>query len=210
MLDVATAGNLVQGILACLVRRGVTSRGGLVEVDLLSSAVDLTFEQFTCFLNDGETQPKRHAIGNANPYQPAPYGIYKAQDGYFAFAMTPLAKVAELLDAPQIAQFEAYARTDEIKALVATILAKQPVQHWLNILEPAGVWCAPVLDWTDLVHGEGFATLDNVITISGPDGQTARTTLPPLRIDGARPGSDAPAPTLGNPTHAVWSNRQTA
>ncbi|MGB5557676.1 MAG: CoA transferase, partial [Paracoccaceae bacterium] len=203
MLDVATAANLVQGILACLVRRGVTGAGGLVEVDLISSAIDMTFEQFTCFLNDGEQQPRRHAIGNANPYQPAPYGLYRASDGFFAFAMTPLAKVADLLGAPEIAAFaqsEAFSRKDEIKAIVARICAAKPVQHWLDILEPAGIWCAPVLDWPRFVASDGFAALDTILTIRTATGAEARTTRCPIRLDGKTLRGTAAAPALGADT----------
>lgn len=208
MLDVATAANLVQGILACLLRRGVTNAGGLVEVDLISSAIDMTFEQFTCFLNDGEQQPRRHEIGNANPYQPAPYGLYRASDGYFAFAMTPLATVAKLLDAPEIAGFaqaEAFTRRDEIKAIVADICAQKPVQHWLDILEPAGIWCAPVLDWPGFVASEGFAVLDPIQTIRTASGSEARTTRCPIRLDGATLRASAAAPSLGANTEEIFS-----
>lgn len=207
MLDVATAANLVQGILACLVRRGVTGKGGLVEVDLMSSAIDMTFEQFTCFLNDGEQQPQRHEIGNANPYQPAPYGLYRASDGYFAFAMTPLSIVAKLLDAPEIAAFEqttAFTQKDEIKAIVAHICATKPVQHWLDILEPAGIWCAPVLDWPGFVATDGFRALDPVQTIRTAAGFEARTTRCPIRLDGRKLGGSAAAPPLGADTIAVF------
>tara|TARA_R110002096_G_scaffold419345_1_gene623947 strand:- start:2359 stop:3519 length:1161 start_codon:yes stop_codon:yes gene_type:complete len=208
MLDVATAGNLVQGILACLVRRSISGTGGLVEVDLMSSAIDMTFEQFTCFLNDNEQQPRRHEIGNANPYQPAPYGLYRASDGFFAFAMTPLATVARLLDAPEIAGFaqsEAFSRCDEIKAIVARICAKKPVQHWLDILEPAGIWCAPVLDWPGFVASEGFAALDPVQTIRTGSGAEARTTRCPIRLDGQiLRGPDA-APALGADTAMIFA-----
>lgn len=209
MLDVATAANLVQGILACLVRRGVTGKGGLVEVDLMSSAIDMTFEQLTCFLNDGEQTPKRHAIGNANPYQPAPYGIYRASDGYFAFAMTPLTRVAELLGAPEIAAFpqsEAYSRKDEIKAIVAGICATRPVQHWLDILEPAGIWCAPVLDWPGFVASDGFAALDPVQTIRTAAGSEARTTRCPIRLDGRTLQNPQAAPRLGADTASVFGS----
>lgn len=207
MLDVATAGNLVQGILACLVRRGISGTGGLVEVDLLSSAIDMTFEQFTCFLNDAERQPRRHALGNANPYQPAPYGIYKASDGYFAFAMTPLARVAELLEASEIAaydQSQAFTHLDEIKAIIARTCATEPVQHWLDILEPAGIWCAPVLDWPGFVASDGFAALDPVQMIRSASGAEARTTRCPIRLDGAKLRNPSAAPALGADTLAVW------
>ena len=206
MLDVAAAGHLVQGILACLVRRGVTGRGGLVEVDLMSAAIDMTFEQLTCFLNADGQAPRRHAQGNANPYQPAPYGIYRTADGYMALAMTPLDRLAELLEEPRIAAFgqdQAFARLDEIKAVVADVLALRPTPAWLGILEPAGVWCAPVLDWPSFTRSEGFAALDPLMTIRGASGAEARTTRCPIRIDGRAPRSTAAAPALGADTAAV-------
>lgn len=203
MLDVATAGHLVQGLLACLVRRGVTGKGGLVEVDLMSAAVDMTFEQLTCFLNDDNRQPRRHAQGNANPYQPAPYGLYKAADGWMAVAMCPLGKLAGLLEAPQIAEFpqeDAFARLDEIKAVVAKVLATRPVQHWLDRLEPAGVWCAPVMDWPGFVASEGFAALDALQNIRTTSGDSASTTRCPIRVDGRILRNPSAAPRLGADT----------
>ncbi len=209
-LDVATAGNLVQGILACLLRRAVSNKGGLVEVDLLSAAIDMTFEQFTCFLNDKETQPVRHKSGNANPYQPAPYGIYKTVDGYLAFAMTPLAKVADLLGAPEIAAFGqegAFSHLNEIKSLIAEIFEKRSTQHWLDLLEPAGIWCAPCLDWPGFVATEGFRALDPVQTIRSEQGTEAKTTACPIRIDGAMLKSGKGAPALGAHTDELIAEK---
>jgi len=206
MLDVATAANLVQGILACLVRRGVTGEGGIVEVDLLSAAMDMTFEQFTCFLNDNHRQPIRHELGNANPYQPAPYGVYQTSDGYLALAMTPLSRLADLLDAPQITEFgqdRSFTDLDRIKALVAPLFANAPTRHWLDLLEPAGVWSAPVLDWPAFVETEGFKALDPVQTIRTASGAEARTTRCPIRIDGNSLGNPMGAPALGADTASV-------
>lgn len=203
MLDVATAANLVQGILACLVRRGMTGKGGLVEVDLLSSAIDMTFEQFTCFLNDGRKQPRRHKIGNANPYQPAPYGTYATADSHLAFAMTPLEVVAEVLEAPEIANYaqdEAFSKLDEIKEIVAGIIARKPTDHWLGVLEAAGIWCAPVLDWNGLVASNGFDALETVHTIRTLQGSKAETTRLPMRIDGQVMVSREAGPALGADT----------
>jgi crotonobetainyl-CoA:carnitine CoA-transferase CaiB-like acyl-CoA transferase len=63
--DLFTGAHLVQGILACLVRRGVTGRGGRVEVSLLESTLDFQFEVLTTYLNDGGQLPKRSAFNNA-------------------------------------------------------------------------------------------------------------------------------------------------
>ena len=207
MLDVATAANLVQGILACLVRRGVTGKGGLVEVDLLSSAIDMTLEQFTCFLNDAHRQPRRHELGNANPYQPAPYGIYITADGHLALAMTELAQLAEVLESRAIARFaqeEAFSKLDQIKRIVAGALAKKPTDHWLGLLESAGIWCAPILDWTGLTRTEGFSALDMVQTVKTGTGSEAETTRLPIRIDGMALGSSKAGPPLGADTVAFF------
>ena len=51
--DLAASAHLVQGILACLVQRGVSGKGGKVEVSLLESILDLQFELTSTFLNDG-------------------------------------------------------------------------------------------------------------------------------------------------------------
>ncbi|WP_025769260.1 CaiB/BaiF CoA transferase family protein [Thioalkalivibrio sp. HK1] len=206
MLDVATAGNLVQGILACLLRRGITGKGALVEVSLLSAALDLTFEQFTCFLNDAKRQPQRHRIGNANPYQPAPYGIYKTVSGYLAIAMTPLSELARLLQAPEIDAFgqeRAFCDRNDIKAVIAGILATRTTDEWLGILEPAGVWCAPVLDWPDFIASDGFEALDAVQTIRSASGDEAYTTRCPIRIDGRNLGKGEGAPALGLHTRTI-------
>ena len=204
--DMATAGNLVQGVLACLLRRATTGAGGLVEVDLLSSALDQFFEQFTCFLNDGNKQPRRHEKANANPYQPAPYGVYKTADGHLALAMTPLAKLAELLEAPEIADYDqeqAYSNLDDIKAIIARVISGKPTGVWLKVLEPEGIWCAQVMDWPEFITSEGFKALDPVQKIRSESGSEALTTRCPIRIDGEPISSSLGAPTLGAHTDSV-------
>jgi crotonobetainyl-CoA:carnitine CoA-transferase CaiB-like acyl-CoA transferase len=74
--DMFAGAHLVQGILAALVRRGVTGKGGRVEVSLLESTLDLQFEVLSTFLNDGGKQPVRSSVNNAHAYLGAPYGIY--------------------------------------------------------------------------------------------------------------------------------------
>lgn len=96
--DLMTGAHLVQGILACLVRRGITGNGGHVEVSLLESVLDLQFEVLTTHLNDGGQLPQRSTINNAHAYLGAPYGIYATQDGYLALAMGSILTLADLLE----------------------------------------------------------------------------------------------------------------
>src|SRR5947208_226634 len=59
---------LVQGVLACLVRRATTNQGGLVETSLLEAVTDLQFEVLTTHLNDGGKLPDRSKLGNGQAY----------------------------------------------------------------------------------------------------------------------------------------------
>ncbi len=205
--DLAAGAHLAQGILAALVRRGVTGRGGRVEVSLMESALDLQFEQFTTFLNTGRAQPRRGAVNNANVYVAAPYGLYRTADGHVAVAMTPVARLADLIDCPALAPFadpgRAFADRDRIKAILAAHLLARPTAHWLGLLEPEGIWCADVLDWPGLAAHPGFAALDAIQEVEGESGARLATTRCPVRVDGAVLKSPRAAPRLGADTAAV-------
>ncbi|MFY0682651.1 MAG: CoA transferase [Thalassovita sp.] len=212
LLDVQTGANLVQGILAALLRRGMTGQGGLVEVDMMSCALDLQFEQLTAYLNDDKGIPPRSAVSNANVYGTAPYGIYATKDGYLALAMTPLERLETLLPCPELSRFaqdQAFAERDVIKAVLADLLRSQSTQHWLDRLEPADIWCAKVMTWAELEQTDGFAALKPVQTITTKSGFSARTTRCPIRIDGHILTSPVGAPALGADTETYFPAAET-
>lgn len=205
--DLTASAHLVQGILAALVRRGVTARGGLVEVSLLESILDLQFELTTTFLNDGGRAPQRSAFNNAHAYLGAPYGIYATADGFLALAMGSVPKLGELLELPALAAYSDpkswFNRRDEIKQLLADQLKTQPTRHWLDQLEPADYWCAEVLSWEALWRTEAFSQLDFVQEVTRDDGPTLRTTRCPITIDGERFKSSRGAPRVGQHTAVI-------
>ncbi|HEU5099828.1 MAG TPA: CoA transferase [Roseiflexaceae bacterium] len=199
--DMLAGAHLTQGILACLVRRGVTGHGGLVEVSLLESVLDLQFEVLTTYLNDGGQQPRRSAINNANAYLGAPYGIYATADGYLALAMGSVTQLGELLGcAPLLAYGDPqtwFTQRDEIKGHLAQHLRARPTADWLAVLEAADYWCADVLTWPRLIEQEAFQVLSMTQTVRRANGATLETTRCPIRIDGARLTSPRGAPKVG-------------
>ena len=205
--DLTASAHLVQGILAALVRRGVTGRGGLVEVSLLESILDLQFEVTTTFLNDGGKTPQRSRVNNGHAYLGAPYGIYATANGHLALAMGSIVKLGELLSLPALAQFTDpktwFTRRDEIKQLLADHLKTQPTSHWLAQLEPADYWCAEVLSWPKLWETEAFRALDFIQEVTRDDGPTLRTTRCPITIDGERYTASRGAPRVGQHTTAI-------
>ena len=199
--DMFAGAHCVQGILACLVRCGVTGKGGLVEVSLLESVLDIQFEVLTTHLNDGGRLPERSAINNANAYLGAPYGIYQTRDGYLAMAMGSVVQLGELLGCEPLKNFTDpktwFSHRDEIKAELARHLKKENTAHWLAILEPADIWCADVLTWTQLLAHEGFRALDMTQKVSRDNGAHLLTTRCPIRVDGAVLTSPRGAPKVG-------------
>jgi CoA:oxalate CoA-transferase len=205
--DLFAGAHLVQGILACLVRRGVTGFGGHVEVSLLESILDAQFELLTTFLNDGRRPPRRSAVNNGNAYLGAPYGIYKTADGFIALAMGSIPRLGELLGCPRLAEFADpktwFGRRDEIKHILAEHLTTGSTNHWLNILEPADVWCADVFTWSRLVEHDAFKSLDMLQEIRCRDGSSMTTVRCPIRIDGSIYKSDKGAPRVGQDTELI-------
>jgi CoA:oxalate CoA-transferase len=205
--DLTASAHLVQGILAALVRRGTTGRGGLVEVSLLESILDLQFEVTTTYLNDGGLDPKRSAINNGHAYLGAPYGIYATSDGYLALAMGSVLKLGELLGLASLAAFADpatwFTHRDEIKQLLVDHLKTHSTQHWLDRLEPADYWCANVLTWSQLWQTDAFRALDFVQDVTRDDGPTLRTTRCPITIDGEHFKSPRGAPRVGQHTQAI-------
>jgi len=192
---------LVEGILAALVRRGISGDGATVETSLLEAIVDLQFEVLTTHLNDGGRPPSRAATDNAHAYLAAPYGVYRTSDGWLALAMTPLDTLEPALGLP-LSGRDAFAERNAIKAEIARVLADGTTAAWVDRLRAGGIWCAPVSDWPTLLAEEAFVRLDMLQRLTR--GATPiTTTRAPVRLDGHRVGAAAAAPSVGEHSDAI-------
>jgi len=206
--DMLAGAACAQGILAALVRRGVTGEGGHVETSLMEALIDLQFEVLTTHLNDGRRLPRRSSFRSAHAYLAAPYGVYPAKDGYLAIAMTPIPKLADLLEMEDLAPYRDrpsswFTARDEIKAIIAQRIAQKSIDDWLAILEPADIWCARVLNWEEVLESDGFRALDLLQTVTREDGVSITTTRSPLRVDGVRAEVTRAAPRVGEHSEAI-------
>lgn len=197
---------LTEGILAALVRRGISGEGALVQTSLLEALIDLQFEVLTTHLNDGNRPPQRPEFRGAHAYLAAPYGIYPTCDGHLALSMMPLGKLALALSAPELARFaseEQFSMRDTIKREIAALLARQTSAYWLEQLRPHDIWCAEVLDWPRLLANPAFTALDMLQTVHRSDGTPVDTTRSPLRMNRQRPLSQRGAPHVGEHSAAL-------
>ena len=205
--DMLAGHNLCEGILACLVRRGLTGRGGLVETSLMEALLDFQFEVLTTYLNDGGRAPRRSAFRNAHAYLAAPYGVYDTANGYLALAMTHLPTLGTLLNLTELEKIsdsaEGFRRRDEIKRAIAKRLKEHTTEHWLQILNTSDIWCAQVLDWPALRASEAFQQLAMLQALTDDRGIEILTTRSPIRLDGSLLTSKRLAPSVGQHTEAI-------
>ena len=121
--DSLCGAQLVQGILAALVRRGKTGQGALIEISMLESLLDFQFEFLTTYHSSGQL-PRRSELSNGNPLLSAPYGIYTTADGYIAIAMVNIPELARAIGSADLAAYDqeqAFSHRDEIKSVLTEI-----------------------------------------------------------------------------------------
>ena len=203
--DMLCGAQLVQGILAALIRRHKTGKGALIEISLMESLLDFQFELLTTYFNSGKTVT-RSGISNGNPLLGAPYGIYQTSDGYIAVAMMDLHLLAQAIECPQLETYQqehTFMNRDEIKQILTTHLAQHPSGYWMKRLRQHGLWAMEVLDWNGLRQAVAYQVLDMEQPLNLPGGSQVFTTRCPIRINGEKLFSSKPAPLLGQHTDKV-------
>ena len=202
--DVLAGAALAQGVLALLVRRGITGEGGLVETSLIEAIADLQFELLSTFLNDGRRTPSRPRNNPAHAYLAAPYGVYKTLDGHVAIAMNDLKDLFQTLEVTcSLEGLDPFSDRDAIAAILAEKLAFRSTEHWTRKMTDADLWAAPVMDWNELIDSGTLQKL-GMIGKNARGDQSFSVLLSPLRVDGSRPSAVGSAPYL-NENPISWS-----
>ena len=196
--DILCGAQLVQGILAALIRRQKKGIGALIEISLMESLLDFQFELLTTYYTDYH-QPKRSDISNGHPLLSAPYGIYGTADGYIALAMMDIHQLAAAIHCNELKNFlkdDAFSKRDEIKTVLTKHLSVQKTDYWLSLLQEQGLWAMEVFDWEKMMNHPAYKALamEQTFTVGDKDFITTRC---PIRINGERLYADKRAPKLG-------------
>ena len=197
---------LAMGILAALFRRATTGKGCRVDVNLLSAAIDLQIESFTCFLNGNRPDSVTPSKYSGGWYFSAPYGIFPTADGHLAISLTSLGTLAEALKAPRIAEFnvaDEYDRRDEINALVAEVLKQRSNSEWAEIMARYKIWHAPVNDYAAVVRDPQVVHNHSFLTIPGATGKPITLVNHPVKYDGKSPEVRIAPPPVGAQTDEI-------
>ena len=141
--DFAASQSMVAGILTALIARDRQGVGQQVEVDLFSSTLNAMAQENFAVLNQN-AKFRRSEAGIATPWNDAPYGPHPTSDGFVAIAMSPLDKLAQLFEDPELARFDSFADRDQIKLRIDRHTKPLTTDALLRLLRGADLWCAPV------------------------------------------------------------------
>ncbi|MFF9606711.1 CaiB/BaiF CoA transferase family protein [Streptomyces sp. NPDC014684] len=208
--DIAAAMYAFSGVLAALVRRGVTGRGGPVEVSMLEALAEWMGHPLHHAMHGGEP-PARTGLAHAVI---APYDAYPTADGGRVLLSVQndreWRRLAEqVLNRPELgtdpdfatnaARVANRARTDE---LVARELAALGADEALDLLERAGIACARLRDLHELAGHPQLAARDRWRQVGTPAGPL-KALLPPLTLPGGEEARMGDVPALGQHTEPL-------
>jgi crotonobetainyl-CoA:carnitine CoA-transferase CaiB-like acyl-CoA transferase len=150
--DLVAGAYAAMGVLAALVRRQRTGEGEELSTALTDGMVSMLAFMASNYFATGQL-PER--TGNDHGLV-APYGLFEASDGQVAIAPSNDAVYFKLLDALGIPELRdhpsfrtpaaRFSRRPEINQRINEVTRTRPIEHWMAVLNAAGVPCGRVLN----------------------------------------------------------------
>ena len=207
--DLVAGAYAAMGILAALVRRNRTGEGEEVATALTDSMTSMLAFLATNYFADGRLPVRTgndHALAS-------PYGLFEAADGEIAVAPSNDTFYFKLLDALGLAHLKDHPDflTNDLRfrhraAINAEINARtrlQPVAHWIDVLNRAGVPCGRVLDMRQVFEDPQTRHQQMRITIDHPQYGRLDVLGFPIKFSDEPCRVHRPPPALGADTDAI-------
>jgi len=197
--------------VVCALRQAQASGHGThIDVPMLGATLGIAALQTSEFFGSGKDPVK---LGSAHPRN-APYQAFKCQDGYFGMAAGNQAlwqSVCEVVQQPHWLQDPRFLspslraqHQDELRELLEAIFAKAQCAHWLERFRAAGVPCAPINSYEQVLADPQVQHMNWVQPLTLPNGVQTRTFGAPVQFDGqSMPIRRAP-PALGEHNAEVF------
>ncbi len=202
------------GAMAALMQRGITGRGQEVDSALFENNVFLVGQHMMQYAVTGEAAapiPERISAW-------AVYDVFSVKDdGQIFLAAVSDAQWRTLCDALDFADLKAdpllATNNDRVRARPTLLpelrrrLAAYSTEQLSDVFERNGLPYAPIVRPEQLFDDPHLNATGGLAEVTLTDGeragQTARTTLLPIRMDGQRPGIRHNPPTLGEHTRQL-------
>ncbi|MDR5704223.1 MAG: CoA transferase, partial [Armatimonadota bacterium] len=207
--DLGAALFLTYAILSAYIHRLRTGEGQYVETSLLEAGIALSVWEATEYFSTGNVpQP----TGSAHRMS-APYQAFRCQDGYITVGganqrswerLCKALGLEHLLNRPEFATDASRVRhRQELAAIIEDVTVQKPRDHWLKVLEEAGVPCGSILTYPEVFLHPQTVAREMVQEIEHPVGGRIRQIGPAVKCSATPARIRRPAPRLGEHTEEV-------
>jgi crotonobetainyl-CoA:carnitine CoA-transferase CaiB-like acyl-CoA transferase len=185
--------------------RGVarTGEGTHIDVPMLGATLAIAALQTSEYFGTGRDPQK---LGSAHPRN-APYQAFKARDTYFGMAAGNNAlwkSVCSVVGRPELESDARYTSTTlraqhqvELRDTLEAILANHDAEHWIARFREAGVPCAPINTYSQVLADMQVEHMEWVQPLELPNGVQTRTFASPVKFSGQTPEIRMRPPGLG-------------
>ena len=176
--------------------------GRHIDASLLDVQVAMLANQASNFLVSGKA-PKR--LGNAHP-NIVPYQAFPTADGHLVLAVGNDAQFVKFCDCagcPELARDARYttnasrvAHRADLIPQVQAVLRTRTTSAWVDLLEEAGVPCAPIHDIAQVIDDPHVRARGLQVDLASDDGAPVPGVGNPMCIDGVRMHAESAPPRL--------------
>ncbi|EFI51335.1 L-carnitine dehydratase/bile acid-inducible protein F [Afipia sp. 1NLS2] len=209
IVDILTGMYSATGVISALLHRERTGEGQHIDMALLDVQVAVLANQNLNYLTTG-TPPKRY--GNAHP-NIVPYQTFKTKDGSFVLAVGNDQQFKKFCAASRLTHLATDSRfatnTDRLNnrnqliPLLDAHLAQETTEHWISILEPVGVPCAPINRLDQVFAHPQVIHRGMQINLSHSSGATAPLVANPIKFSATKIEYAKSPPRRGEDTKSV-------
>ncbi|TLX54664.1 CoA transferase [Stutzerimonas nosocomialis] len=173
--DIGAGITAIYSILAAYIHKQNTGEGQHVDIAIAECGLPWFSWEAAAYFAEG-TVPKptgsRHRVS-------APYQAVKAADGYMMlgcanqrtwerFCRDVIGREDLLADERFVTNSDRGRNVEVLETLLEEILVRQPMKHWLERCDTAGVPAGPINDFAQAMHDEHYLARDMVKQVSHP------------------------------------------
>ena len=207
--DLMTGMYATTGILAALNNRNATGKGQHIDLSLLDTQIAMLANQGLNYLVSGQI-PKRQ--GNAHP-NIVPYQTFCCNDGEILLAVgndQQFVKTCYVLNRIELAEDEQF-KSNNNRVLnrnsliphLSKIFLTGSCQHWLDLLQKAGVPCGPVNNIKQTFNEPQVKHRNMLFELTNEHNQKVPQIANPLKFSKSKVRYQLPPPILGSSTISV-------
>jgi crotonobetainyl-CoA:carnitine CoA-transferase CaiB-like acyl-CoA transferase len=191
-----------------------TGAGTHIDVPMLGATLAIAALQTSEYFGTGRDPQK---LGSAHPRN-APYQAFKARDTYFGMAAGNNAlwkSVCKVIGRPELESDERYTSTTlraqhqvDLRDTLEAIFAHEDADTWIARFREAGVPCAPINTYSQVLNDVQVDHMQWVQALELPNGVQTKTFACPVRFSGKTVAIRVRPPALGEHNDELLNQRE--